>query len=168
MKKIIIIVVLLNTINTFSQEKDILVPYLKDGKYGYANKDGKIIIQEKYESALPFYKSYDLSSAFNGKRSLVINRKGKAILKGGTDNIPEDSISRGEVVAPYLPPICAIDNRGNIIKEKVGIIELNSIYKFQIFRFEQPRYLNNLIKMNNLSREGFRYTEFAQKNGLLV
>lgn len=86
MQKYISLLLVLVSFKTIGQkEKEILVPYLIDGKYGFATEDGQLVISAKYQTAYPFYKNYELNYVIKDDKSLIINRKGKTILKGSSD-----------------------------------------------------------------------------------
>lgn len=58
-KSIFVIAILLHK-TSFSQEGEVLMPYLKGDKYGYANSKGQIVIEPKYDYVLLFEKGYAL------------------------------------------------------------------------------------------------------------
>jgi hypothetical protein len=56
----------------------VLVPFVSNGKWGYADTSGKVVIPPNYESAMPFQGSLTLVK--NGKGFGVINKNGKEVI----------------------------------------------------------------------------------------
>lgn len=56
-----------------------LVPVEKDGKWGFVNTKGKVVIKFIYEDARPF--SEGLAAVYNGDKWGYINKKGKWVIK---------------------------------------------------------------------------------------
>ena len=56
----VVAILLLMTSFTFSQESEILMPYLKGDKFGYANSKGEIVIEPKYDYVLLFENGFAL------------------------------------------------------------------------------------------------------------
>ena len=60
--------------SSFVSSAQVLLPIKKDGKYGYINEKGEVVIQPKYEFANQFY---------DGLASVKIEGKKGFIDKGG-------------------------------------------------------------------------------------
>lgn len=77
------IMILFISINTFGQEDNKLYPFPQNGKWGYINSAGKIIVPPKYESASDFSEGLAKISTYDDKRELLygfINMQGREII----------------------------------------------------------------------------------------
>ncbi len=84
---ILLIIILLQLFsNLYSQNNNLLIPYLKNGKYGFANKKGKLKIKAKYSFAMPFIAGSELASVVKKNKPQIINRKGKIVLKNASSD----------------------------------------------------------------------------------
>ena len=62
-----------------------LIAYEKNGKFGYMDGNGEIIISPKYDFASPFVNGF--ATVGQNKKSFIINKKGKIINKMGYEGI---------------------------------------------------------------------------------
>ena len=115
-RKILIINILLALFSMIckAQDDDILIPVKIDGKMGYVNMDGKIVISPKYDKADRFYENGFASVWLDGK-SGVIDRSGRVVI----DLKYEGTASWGsEYVTIGVDKKCGlIDLKGNVILE---------------------------------------------------
>ena len=85
MKKIILLVLLLSTAYTYSQNSE-LIPFVSNSKWGYSNRDGKLMIQPVYDSVGFFKRTSiglkDLTFAYvyQNKKIGVIDAQNKQLL----------------------------------------------------------------------------------------
>lgn len=72
----------------FDEEKPVIIK--KDGKYGYVNLDGELLIQPVFESAEPFYKDHALVSTLEDEEEKykIIDKKGEIVLDANGANRP--------------------------------------------------------------------------------
>ena len=139
MNKLITGIFILCSLQAISQKNDqVLVPFLINDKYGFASVDGELIIPAKYESVLPFYTDYELSTVLHKGKPLIINRKGKVVLKGLSDYFRKDSFENLQLHFPEEPLVFAIRE----------YCQLDSCPKFRITEaFDEEKVFD---KMNGL------------------
>ena len=63
----------------FQETNTVLLPVLKDGKWGYINKQGEMVIEPKYDGAF-FFQDRIAQVKLNGKWG-YINQAGKLVIK---------------------------------------------------------------------------------------
>src|SRR5688572_19449953 len=68
---------------SFAQVKHDLIPYVKAGKYGFADKDRKVVIEPKYDGAYLFYDG--LAAVKTGDKMGYIDSKGTMVIPAKYD-----------------------------------------------------------------------------------
>lgn len=74
MRTVLIICFQLISIILLAQQGQV---FLQDGKYGLKDKDGQVLIENKYDEIAPFDRHLDLARALLNKKEYFIDRKGK-------------------------------------------------------------------------------------------
>jgi hypothetical protein len=129
MKKIIILFCLLVFNSAYSQVN--LIPFIKNGKWGYCDKEMKVIIPCKYDQAYPFFEDRALVQIYDTiepyAKSFFIDPKGNVAinLNSSSQGCPASRFQNGvAVVENYNIPIfgegsnlCVIDKNGNLIHQ---------------------------------------------------
>ncbi|MFN8257235.1 MAG: WG repeat-containing protein [Bacteroidales bacterium] len=124
MRKFLFLSFILFGSQVFSQEyRDVLVPYLSNGKYGYLNSSGQKVITPKYDFAYPFFLGYALSLVIENNTPALINRKGQKVFKVPMGLLKRTILKDIEKVIP--------ENPGFVDLEKTN--PKNSCPKFGIF-----------------------------------
>ncbi len=100
--KILILSLLYYNIDLYSQNKNaLLIPYLVNGKYGFANEKVEPIIKAKYSFALPFFADNELSSVIKNKKPYIINRDAQIVIKNASSDFFKSSRITGMNIMPY-------------------------------------------------------------------
>jgi hypothetical protein len=108
MKNIFVFLFSLISISSLSQQNlPVLIPFLADQKYGFADETGKLVVAPAFELAYPFFDTHELSFAVLKAKPYLINRKGKRMMEAVPDYLP-DSLS------------FSIENLYNFIPENVS------------------------------------------------
>ncbi len=100
MKILTFTLLIIVSIDIIAQEnrEQVIIPFLKNGKYGFANEENKVVIKAKYDWVLPFYKGYELTTVLKKGKPLLINKTGKAVFKGSSDYFRNDTISEMRII----------------------------------------------------------------------
>jgi hypothetical protein len=129
MKKIIFLFCLIYLNTAYSQVD--LIPFIQNGKWGYCDKEMKVIIPCKYDQAYPFFEERALVQIYDTiepyVKSFFIDPKGNIIinLNSAAQGCPASRFQNGvAVVENYNIPIfgegsnlCVIDKNGNLIHQ---------------------------------------------------
>jgi hypothetical protein len=137
-----------------------LLPFQEspDGKFGYINEQGKIIIEPRFASARPFLDGCAIVQISEGKHDYLglIDKKGEYILKPNYNQIVslgEERVAIGKAVDPEKPYIGSLfalgDTNGHIL---TGFI-FNGITSF---------------KGGKASANDDQYTFFIDKKGKII
>jgi hypothetical protein len=90
MKCLLVFILALTSIVGLSQQNlPVLIPFLADQKYGFADETGKPVISPAFELAYPFFGSHELSFVVLKAKPYLINRKGKRIMDAVPDYLPD-------------------------------------------------------------------------------
>ena len=127
MKKILFFFCFLFSLTIYAQ--DTPIPFLKDGKWGYCNKEMKVVIPCIYDEAFPFFEDRALVQFFDSiapnTKSFFINSKGEVVIKlnNSTPGCPASRFQNGlAIVENYNIPswgetsnLCVINKFGEVI-----------------------------------------------------
>jgi hypothetical protein len=132
MKKILGLLLLLLSMNSFGQNADKeMIPYFANGKWGYCDKDMKIKIPCQYDQAFPFFEERALVQLFDTiepyTRSYFIDPSGKVAidLKSAAMACPASRFQNGKaLVENYnrevygdFSTLSLIDKNGNVLQQ---------------------------------------------------
>lgn len=132
MKIILGLICLLLSTSLFAQNADKgLIPYLSKGKWGYCDKDMKVIIPCKYDQAYPFFEDRALVQIYDNNepyiKSFFIDPKGNVVinLNSSSYDFPASRFQNGvALVENFNIPthgdstnLCVIDKDGNLIHQ---------------------------------------------------
>lgn len=177
-KSIFVIAIFLHN-TSFSQEDEVLMPYLKGDKYGYANSKGQIVIEPKYDYVLLFEKGYALVR-LNNKWGLI-KENGHVIIQPiasqlsnfDSNNLTEITVenksgvinTKGEWVVPCN--YARVDIKSNFIEvtnsdNQTALFDLKgkTIVDFKNIRYHFPE--------STLALSNFIITVLNQQFGLSV
>ena len=129
MKKIIFLFCLIFFNTAYSQID--LIPFIQNGKWGYCDKDMKVIIPCKYDQAYPFFEERALVQIYDTiepyAKSFFIDPKGNIIinLNSAAQGCPASRFQNGvALVENFNIPtyvgntnLCVIDKNGNLIHQ---------------------------------------------------
>jgi hypothetical protein len=174
----VVAILLLKTSFTFSQESEILMPYLKGDKFGYANSKGEIVIEPKYDYVLLFENGFALVR-LNNKWG-IIKQSGQFLFEpiakrislfdsnGLAEVIVEDKSGVINTKGDWVVPLkySRVDIKSNFIavtnsNNQTALLDLKGKiivdFKYNYFRFPESSF-----KRSNLI-----ITELNQKFGLI-
>jgi hypothetical protein len=111
-----------------------LIPYIQNGKWGYCDKDMKIVIPCKYDQAYPFFEDRALVQVYDTiepySRAFFINTKGEVVIRlnNSSAGCPSSRFQNGvALVDNFNNPVYAeksnitvIDKDGNIVHQVDG------------------------------------------------
>lgn len=133
MKRLLFLLCLLSFSALHSQSS--LIPFIQNGKWGYCDKDMKIVIPCKYDQAFPFFEEralvqfYDTIEPYS--KSFFIDPKGDVVIRlnSATPGCPASRFHKGvALVENYNIPIfgentnlTVIDRDGNILHQLEGV-----------------------------------------------
>lgn len=150
----VVAILLLKTSFTFSQENEILMPYLKGNKYGYANSKGKIVIEPKYDFVLLFENGTAMVRL--GNKWGLIKQNGQVLFEPLAKQIsPFDSNGLAEVIVEDKSGI--ISTKGDwVVPLKYSRVDIKS-------KFIEVTNSNNQTALLDLSGKtivDFKYNYF--------
>ncbi len=136
----LIISVLSTHIAVFSQnDSSMLIPYLKNGKYGFANEKAELIIKDRYSFALPFFADNELTTVVRNSKSYIINRNNSIILK----NASSDFFTSVHINSMNILPYTSVED---IAIDRYCMPDINQNF----FLIAAPDKLRLFDKINNL------------------
>lgn len=145
MKKTLLLL-FLNPLLLFAQDQEVLIPYYKDGLYGYANLDKKIIIEPKFTQANPFgydhiFSTYiDLALVNFQDVYYLMDRQGKLINKEEFLKKQNDTFAPAQIDQVATTSFEIIEKDGKKgISDKYGNLILAPEFKYiSIYYFNTP------------------------------
>lgn len=189
MKYLLFFILALTSITGLSQQNlPVLIPFLADQKYGFADETGKPVVAPAFEMAYPFFGTHELSFAVLKAKPYLINRKGKRMMEAVPDYLPDSLNFSMENIYSFRPEKVSTDAYSRsgsksefiIFTKPSGTNLLDNLGMFYVVRRNTKVYLTDVKgKLQTIGYDRIRHIvageiEYAltedyttQKTGLL-
>lgn len=155
---------IINPITIFAQqEKEVLIPYLVNDNYGFVDSNGKLVIQPQFQFAYPFFKNYALNVVIKDNKPLIIDRKGKTVLKAAPDNFPTTEVNLSQHFLSEKPEViaskkyCHLDTCADF--DIIGVYEAGKIFD----KMNGLYFVSKEEKVFLVDEKGKRKSDFFDK-----
>jgi len=145
LKKFLTFIILTLSVTVFSQVSENLIPVSVDGKYGYINLKGEIVIEPQFLSAGEFHSG--LACVRKHGTFGFINKKGEVTIPYQFDS--EAEFYEGYSSVQKLGKKYLIDSKGNVSFEKFNFKSIRKITNENLFIVSTQSYNYGVINLKS-------------------